>query len=241
MKRLIFSLLLTGLAAQDALAAADVRGTFRRLGETQATDKGGATTLVGTAVFPAAATEATVALDLGTPGCRYRLTGPAGESSASWSGGKLTETGPQMPELAALATLSCPWLAIRGLPAADGEAQAGRILTSLGLNASTVALSRFDRKAAVVVGAKPGERDKSQLWIDKETGRVLRVAARVSGQLWEARLIDGGSLATGRRAPRAIEVWRSGEKKLVVRLMTQQAEPPHAAPTANDDTIDEPD
>jgi hypothetical protein len=83
MKRLIFSLLLTSFAAQDALAAADVRGTFRRLGETQATDKGGATTLVGTAVLPASATETTVALELGTPGCRYRLTGPAGESSAS--------------------------------------------------------------------------------------------------------------------------------------------------------------
>jgi hypothetical protein len=231
--------LLLLLASTDALAAADVRGAFRRLGEAQATDKAGPASLVGTAWLPSG--EAAVVLELGTPGCRYRLTGAGGESSASLSGGKVAESGAPMPELAALTALSCPLLALRGLPAADAEAQAGRVASQLGVNLAVVALSRADRKVAVVVGAKPGERERPQLWIDKETGRVLRISGRVAGQLWEARFLDAGSLATGRRAPRGIELWRAGERRLVVRLMTAQAEPPHQAPAASDDSIDDPD
>jgi hypothetical protein len=233
--------LLLLLASTDALAAADVRGAFRRLGEAQATDKAGPASLVGTASLAAGGVEAAVVLELGTPGCRYRVTGPGGESSASFSGGKVAETGTPMPELAALTALSCPFLALRGLPSADAEAQAGKIASQQGINLAVVALSRADRKVAVVVGAKPGERERPQLWIDKESGRVLRVSGRVAGQLWEARFLDAGSLATGRRAPRAIELWRAGERRLVVRLMTAQAEPPHQAPATSDDSIDDPD
>lgn len=223
-------------------AGADGRSAIRRFAEQQAGDRAGAAMLVGRAtVGPAARLELPASLDLGGQACKWKLELAEGSATASLSGGKVSEEGPAMPALAALATLACPWLAIRALPADEADAVIGKQLTALGAAASTSSLARADRRVAVVIGARAGDRSRPQLWLDQETGRPVRVLGKVASQLWEARLLEPASIATGRRAPRVVEIWRGAERKLQIRLMTPQAEAVRDGTPVSPNDADDPD
>lgn len=81
-----------------------------------------------------------------------------------------------------------------------------------------VSLSRLGDRVAYVIGAKPWEADKPQLWIDKRLLvpiRLIEVDKR-SGDRFDTRLLGFASPVTGRWWPRHLEVWKNGE--LVERL-----------------------
>jgi hypothetical protein len=75
-----------------------------------------------------------------------------------------------------------------------------------------VSLDRQNDRIAYVIGAKPWEDDKPQLWIDKEYMLPTRLMVKEDdGTALEMRLLDFGSGATGEWYPRRIETYRNGQ------------------------------
>ncbi len=84
----------------------------------------------------------------------------------------------------------------------------------LKIDTSVVSLSRLDKRVAFVIGAKPWETNKPQLWIDKR----LRVPVRLirvdgSGNVIDQQLHGFGSPVTGEWYPRHYEVYENGTLK----------------------------
>ena len=102
-------------------------------------------------------------------------------------------------------------------------------MKSLGVNTEVVSFARFDGRVAYLVGSKPWEVDKPQVWIDKETLLLVRVVTfqkegRADGapSRIDVRYLGWGSAVGGNWYPATVEVWR--DDKLVRRAVTQQVE-----------------
>lgn len=101
-----------------------------------------------------------------------------------------------------------------------------RDLQAMGVDLDEVHHGRFDGRIAYVIGARPWETDKSQVWIDKDEHLVLRVVSRAStapasgGE--EVRLQGYGSPEGGGWFPRVVEHWRGGT--LLQRSITRDVE-----------------
>jgi outer membrane lipoprotein-sorting protein len=93
-----------------------------------------------------------------------------------------------------------------------GGARGSAFLRSRGIDESTVSLSRLDKRAAYVIGAKPWEANKPQLWVDKEYYLPCRLIEvdKQSGSITDTRFLGYGSAVTGEWYPQKIEVWKDG-------------------------------
>jgi len=229
-----------GLAS--ATAGAYVIGApsvFRRFAEKQAFDPPAPVTLVGRAFLadPGAGgteTEVPIRMDLAGPsGCRAQLELPGGTATASMEKGKFA--GGSNPALDAAVALGCPLASLRGQPAVDVEARLAKTAAGMGIDATLVSLSRLGRRPAWIVGARPQDPERPQLWFDKESSRPVRVVGKVAGRLWDVRFLDPASLATRGTHPRIVEVWQGRDRLLAIHLMTTGAEGA-AAPRALDET-----
>jgi hypothetical protein len=170
--------------------------------------------------------------------CRMQVELPGGVATSALDKGRLVAG--TNPALDAAVALSCPLAALRGVSAADAEVRVAKIAAALGVDSATVSLSRLGRHPAWVVGARPQEPDRPQLWFDKESNRPVRVVAKVGGKVWDVRLLDPASLATHQAHPRLVEVWQNRERLLSLRLMTPGAE--GVAPVqGGDDAVDDSD
>lgn len=90
--------------------------------------------------------------------------------------------------------------------------RAARLLERLGVDTSVVSLSRQDGRIAYVIGAKPWEKDKPQLWLDKQYEVPIRILERdASGKLRETRFLGFGLPVGQDRFPERIEVRENGE------------------------------
>lgn len=91
----------------------------------------------------------------------------------------------------------------------DGRA----LLEAYGIDTDVVSLSRLDRTVAYVIGAKPWEPAKPQLWIDKSYRVPLRliVVDPKTGDTTDTRYIGYGAAQTGEWWPRKIEVYKNGQ------------------------------
>jgi outer membrane lipoprotein-sorting protein len=104
-----------------------------------------------------------------------------------------------------------------------------RLLTmikGLGVNPEVVSYARFDGRVAYVIGAKPWETDKPQVWFDKDLLVPLRVIT-VSTEgtkttTLDIRYLGWGSPVGGAWYPAAIELWRGGA--LIRRSVTEGLE-----------------
>lgn len=86
-----------------------------------------------------------------------------------------------------------------------------RFVERLGINAEVVSLSRLDRRVVYVIGAKPWETNKPQLWIDKSLRvpvRLIQVDGR--GTVIDTRYLGFGSPVTSEWFPRVIERYENG-------------------------------
>lgn len=95
----------------------------------------------------------------------------------------------------------------------DGKVEGTAFLSSYNIDNDVVSLSRLDRQIAYVIGAKPWELDKPQLWIDKSFRvpiRLMEVDAS-SKEMIDTRLLGFGSAQTGEWWPRQIQVWKNGQ------------------------------
>lgn len=96
----------------------------------------------------------------------------------------------------------------------------------IGVNPEVVAYSRFDGRIAYLVGSKPWETDKPQLWLDKELLVPLRLVTTLKDGSATTRLdvryLGWGSPVGGAWYPAAVEIWRGDS--LVRRTVTETLE-----------------
>jgi len=217
------------------------RAVFRRFAERQALDHAKPGTLVGRALVQEPVPngrekDVPVKVDVAFPAaCTARLELPDGVSQVSVAKGKLSSEGAEFPALQAYAALGCPLATLKNMPASDAEVTLVRVAGTLGVDQATVTLSRLGRRAAWVVGAKPQELQKPQLWFDKETSRPIRVIAKWGGQTWDIRFDDPAAIATGGRHPRVVEVWLGAQRQLAMRLMAGELGAARAADSELED------
>ena len=96
----------------------------------------------------------------------------------------------------------------------DPSGQRGlTLLKALGIDDTVVTMARLDKRIAYVIGAKPWELNKPQMWIDKELYVPVRVIQvdKKSGAVTDTRFLGIGSAVTGEWYPERIELWREGK------------------------------
>ncbi len=179
-------------------------------------------------------------LELAFPrGCRLELDLPGGPVTVESPEGMTARQGGNLAAAGALATLGCPLIALKGTSAREAEAAMTRFAARLGVDVATVSLSRLGGKAAYVVGARPRDLQRAQIWFDQRSLLPVRVVGHFGGELWDVRFEDPASLATGGTAPRRIAVFRAGQEVLGLTLMTPRpTESPAPAATGGDDEHD---
>jgi hypothetical protein len=99
---------------------------------------------------------------------------------------------------------------------ASTEREPGRtsqFLRAHDIDDNVVSLSRLDGRVAYVIGAKPWELNKSQLWIDKDLFLPIRLihVDRQSGSVTDTRFLGVGSALTSEWFPQRIELWKDGK------------------------------
>lgn len=97
------------------------------------------------------------------------------------------------------------------------------LLKSYAIDPSVVSMSRQEGRAVYVIGAKPWEPERPQLWLDAELLTPARLVFTVDGARHELRWLDFGSPITGPFFPRAYEERVDGE--LVLRIEYARVEP----------------
>lgn len=102
-----------------------------------------------------------------------------------------------------------------------------RDIKAYGVNPEVVSMARFDGRVAWLVGSKPWETDKPQLWLDKDLLTVVRVVKfnkkpDGSTQKIDERYLGWGSPVGGNWFPASIEVWV--DDKLVQRTLVRNVE-----------------
>ncbi len=86
-----------------------------------------------------------------------------------------------------------------------------RLLRSLKIDTKVNTLTRSGSRVAVVLGAKEWERDRPQLWIDKDRYLPLRLMVKEKDRLVDIQWLKWGSRTTGDWFPQTIEIHSDGE------------------------------
>jgi hypothetical protein len=115
-------------------------------------------------------------------------------------------------------------------PPADSGISADRLIAAikgLGVNTEVVSYARFDGRVGYLIGSKPWETDKPQVWFEKDSLLPMRVVTFQKGAdgatvKLDLRYLGWGSPVGGAWYPQAIEVWKND--KLVRRAVTQNVE-----------------
>jgi hypothetical protein len=127
--------------------------------------------------------------------------------------------------------LACPFLAYRGIPAADAP-QALRV-AALAAGADVGAgagLSRFDDRVTYVLGAGARNVSVPQLWLYKDTFAPARLIAQGGADL---RLLEYGNPAAADWFPRVFELWTAGQ--LAARFEVFESKGVRGAPQEEED------
>jgi hypothetical protein len=99
-------------------------------------------------------------------------------------------------------------------------------LQRLQVDPSVVSYARFDGRVAYLIGSKPWEKDKPQVWLDKESLHLLRVVeVEKRGEalfVRDTHYTGYGSAEAGAWFPKVIEVYEGGALKL--RAVTRAVE-----------------
>ena len=120
-----------------------------------------------------------------------------------------------------------PVFELLGTTQPDPGGQRGRsLLERMGIDVQVVSLNRFEGRPAYVVGARPGQMDRAQLWIDKELEVPVRWLMDEGGQLVEVRLTGYHLPTTGPWFPERIEIRSGREIRDVVVYQRVRLNPP---------------
>jgi hypothetical protein len=182
-----------------------------------------------------------VRVDLTLPGaCKAQLESAEGRASLSYAAGKLTNQGTVPTAMEAAFALACPIIALKNAPSSEAEAMLERLLSSWGIDLGTSSLGLLDGHPSFVIGAKPRELSKPQVWVNKATDRVVRVIGTYGGKQWDIRFEDPVSIGTNRLAPRVTRIWQNRSLELTLQLMALEPKVsgPAALPTDTSDDAD---
>lgn len=92
------------------------------------------------------------------------------------------------------------------------EADAEALIRAYDIDPKQVSLGRFEKRVVYIIGAKPWETDKPQLWIDKEMMVPVRTIGKdAKGQLVEYRTLGFESAETSEWYPQRVEHWENGK------------------------------
>lgn len=109
------------------------------------------------------------------------------------------------------------------------------MLKRLQIDPATVSLARFSSRVAYVIGASSKDRDRHQLWIDKDSFQPVRVLYRGEHDgkkgMWDVQLREFGSRETGDAFPRVIEKYFDG--KLVSHTEVEKVQTQTKLPEAS--------
>lgn len=134
-----------------------------------------------------------------------------------------------------------PFMELLGSTEKDPGGQKGRaLLARMKVNADVVSLTRHDGRPVWIIGAQPGQTDRPQLWIDKESFVPVRWIMAGEGGKRDVRLYGFSMPTTGPWFPERIEIWREDDKvdvyiytdaRLNVPLARHLFNPPSPAPS----------
>jgi hypothetical protein len=161
---------------------------------------------------------------------RREVEDPAGTRVEIRVDDKLTIRGPSGADKSSKAVPDPFFDAVAAGAPLDDDRAADRLMKdakAYGVNTEVVSLARFDGRVAWLIGSKPWERDKPQLWLDKDTYLVVRVVKfnkREGGatQKIDERYLGWGSPIGGNWFPASIEVWV--DDKLMQRTLVRNVE-----------------
>jgi hypothetical protein len=109
------------------------------------------------------------------------------------------------------------------------------VLKRLQIDPQTVSLARFASRVAYVIGASSKDRDRHQLWIDKDSFQPVRVLYRGEHDgrkgMWDVQLREFGARETGDAFPRVIEKYFDG--KLVSHTEVEKVQTQTKLPEAS--------
>lgn len=92
------------------------------------------------------------------------------------------------------------------------DQDAEKLLRAWDIDTKTVSLGRFEKRIAYVIGAKPWETDKPQLWVDKELMAPLRLMGKdAKGRRIEIRTLGYESAQTNEWYPQRVELLEDGK------------------------------
>jgi len=131
------------------------------------------------------------------------VTLTAGTRRAVWREGEKAQNTRIKPD---------PIIAFLAQTSMESRAEGRALLEAYGIDSTEVSLSRLDRTIAYVIGAKPWELDKPQLWIDKSFRvpiRLIEIDPKTK-DVTDTRYIGYGAAQTGEWWPRKIEVYKNG-------------------------------
>jgi outer membrane lipoprotein-sorting protein len=150
-------------------------------------------------------------------------------------GDKYVTKIPGQPDKASKAPIDLLHDQVTTYPPMDDTRATERLLKdmrALNINPEVVSFARFDGRVAYLIGSKPWEENKAQLWLDKDTLLILRVvmvAPTAAGakpddkpRKTDVRYLGWGSAVGGNWFPQTIEVW-DGDR-LVRRSITKNVE-----------------
>lgn len=134
-------------------------------------------------------------------GASLSVKGTAASPTATSEG----TTGPALQ----LLQFACPFLAYRGLPAAEAEAALRATALAAGADVTSGgALSRLGDRVVYVLGAPARDLTRPQLWLYKDTAAPARLLSQGGADL---RLLEYGNPAAADFFPRVIELWEGGQ------------------------------
>jgi hypothetical protein len=105
--------------------------------------------------------------------------------------------------------LACPFIAYRGIPAADAPQALRDAALAAGADVGAGAgISRLGDRVTYVLGAAPRDTTSPQLWLYKDNAAPARLIAQGGTDL---RLLQYGNPAAADWFPRVIELWTAGQ------------------------------
>jgi hypothetical protein len=189
-----------------------VRGSYTFFG-----DQAAAVATALKAVNAGGETTVAAELDFKMPGkCAVTLQAPsaieADAATAINNSGKVKTLGPEVLLIKIHAALACPLLYQRSGAKGDAAPAWQSFLEGLGVDLQVVSMVRFS-----------GDLAKPQFWVSKgDKFDPTRLIAKVDGTLYDVRLTDFTSPASGEWHPRQVDIYRG--ETLLSRFLAEKAD-----------------